>query len=144
MKKNKNAYKLVAGALALVGIYFVYRYIQSTKKTIPTQPQPFPSPSPSPSPTPTSVFPLKKGSKGAKVKELQNLILQFDKKALPKFGADSDFGSETEAALVKLTGKKTINSQSELDALRTRLNKANFPYITPSDKIDNPIGRPLF
>lgn len=142
MKKNKNAYKLVAGALALVGIYFVYRYVQSTKNK-PTPP-PSPLPSPTPAPSPTSVFPLKRGSKGTKVKELQNLILQFDKKALPKFGADGDFGSETEAALVKLTGKKTINSQSELDSLRTKLNKANFPYITPSDKIDNPIGRPLF
>lgn len=143
MKKNKMAFNIVAGVLALAGIYFVYRYVQSNKKLVVTPPAP-PAPSPTPSPS-TSVFPLRKGSRGAKVKELQNLILRFDKNALPKFGADSDFGSETETALNKLTGKKTVDSQKELDALYARFNKATFPFITPSDKpAQSPIGRPLF
>jgi hypothetical protein len=62
-------------------------------------------------------FPLKKGSRGAKVKELQMKLLKKDPAILPKYGADSDFGSETETALVKLTGKNVVNSQAELDAI---------------------------
>jgi len=41
---------------------------------------------------------LKRGSKGEKVKELQNLLLKLGYQ-LPKFGADGDFGKETEAAV---------------------------------------------
>jgi hypothetical protein len=63
-------------------------------------------------------FPLKKGSRGSKVKELQQAILQNNSSLLPKFGADSDFGSETEAAVVKLLGKKTVENQLEIDKIR--------------------------
>ena len=41
---------------------------------------------------------LKKGMKGADVKTLQNLLLQLGFK-LPRYGADGDYGSETEAAV---------------------------------------------
>lgn len=41
---------------------------------------------------------LKRGSKGEKVKELQELLLKLGYK-LPKYGADGDFGKETEAAV---------------------------------------------
>lgn len=47
-------------------------------------------------------FPLKKGSKGARVKQVQEtLISKLGKDILGKAGADGDFGSKTEAALVK-------------------------------------------
>src|ERR1051326_1838911 len=47
-------------------------------------------------------FPLKRGSKGAKVTQLQNaLIAKYGKSILPKYGADGDFGSEMVAALQK-------------------------------------------
>jgi peptidoglycan hydrolase-like protein with peptidoglycan-binding domain len=47
-------------------------------------------------------FPLKKGSKGENVKALQQvLIAKLGKDALGKSGADGDFGSKTEAALIK-------------------------------------------
>lgn len=47
-------------------------------------------------------FPLKKGSKGDAVRQLQQgLIAKFGAAALPKYGADGDFGSETQAALKK-------------------------------------------
>jgi len=47
-------------------------------------------------------FPLKKGSKGGRVKQVQEvLILKLGKDALGKAGADGDFGSKTEEALVK-------------------------------------------
>lgn len=48
-------------------------------------------------------FPLKKGSKGEKVRQLQEaLISKYGKSILPKYGADGDFGSEMAAALKKL------------------------------------------
>lgn len=47
-------------------------------------------------------FPLKKGSKGDAVKQLQQgLISKYGASILPKYGADGDFGSETLAALKK-------------------------------------------
>lgn len=50
-----------------------------------------------------SAFPLKKGSKGDKVRQLQNaLIAQHGASILPKYGADGDFGSEMANALKKL------------------------------------------
>ena len=48
-------------------------------------------------------FPLHKGSKGAKVKALQEAILSKNGSSiLPRYGADGDFGSEMTAALSKL------------------------------------------
>jgi hypothetical protein len=47
-------------------------------------------------------FPLKKGSRGPKVKTLQKaLIGKYGKSIMPRYGADGDFGSETVAALKK-------------------------------------------
>lgn len=47
-------------------------------------------------------FPLKKGSKGTLVKDLQQaLIAKYGASILPKYGADGDFGSETITALKK-------------------------------------------
>lgn len=45
-------------------------------------------------------FPLKKGSKGNRVKQLQNaLISKYGNSILSRFGADGDFGNETVKAL---------------------------------------------
>jgi len=58
-------------------------------------------------------FPLKKGSKGAKVKTLQqSLISKYGKSILPKYGADGDFGSETVNALKKLNLPEEIDDSS--------------------------------
>lgn len=55
-------------------------------------------------------FPLKKGSKGAKVKALQDsLIAKHGKSILPRYGADGDFGSEMVAALKKLNLPESID-----------------------------------
>ena len=50
---------------------------------------------------------LKKGSKGTDVKALQEFLMQLGY-ALPKYGADGEFGTETEAALKKLQAKAGI------------------------------------
>lgn len=57
---------------------------------------------PAASPKRNDDFPLKKGSKGTRVKQLQDLLLsKLGKDSLGKAGADGDFGSKTEAALSK-------------------------------------------
>lgn len=90
-------------------------------------------------------FPLRKGSKGDKVKVLQNsLIAKYGQGILPNYGADGDFGSETAAALEKaglpssidestfiaFTKKPTENKLSPSDAgklLYAAAVKKNFP-----------------
>ena len=55
-------------------------------------------------------FPLKKGSKGNRVTQLQNaLVKKFGANALPKYGVDGMFGSEVEAALVRAKLPTSIN-----------------------------------
>lgn len=55
-------------------------------------------------------FPLKKNSKGARVKQVQEvLIAKLGKDILGKAGADGDFGSKTEAALTKAGFPITID-----------------------------------
>ena len=64
-----------------------------------------------------SGFPLKKGSKGEKVQLLQAaLIAKYGKNALPKYGADGDFGSETVNALKK-AGLPTTITESTFNVL---------------------------
>jgi len=64
--------------------------------------------------TTSSGFPLKLGSKGALVTELQQ---RLGKSNLPKYGIDGDFGSETLAALRKVTGKSSVDSREELNSI---------------------------
>lgn len=64
-------------------------------------------------PTRKDSFPLKKGSKGDRVKLFQEkLIAKYGKSILPKYGADGDFGSEMEAALEKLKLPSTISESA--------------------------------
>lgn len=63
-------------------------------------------------------FPIRRGQKGENVRKLQQLILNVKSKALPKYGADGDFGSETANALLQLIGKESIDNQADLDRLK--------------------------
>jgi len=65
-------------------------------------------------PSNTNVFPLRKGSAGALVKLVQQAITKIN---LPKFGADGKFGAETEAAIMKILGKKTIDSTEDINKI---------------------------
>jgi len=71
-------------------------------------------------PAPSS-FPLKKGSKNAVVGTVQALL----NTAGEHLTVDNNFGSKTEAALLRVFGKKTIDNQADLDALRARLATAH-------------------
>jgi hypothetical protein len=62
------------------------------------------------SPKPNKDFPLKRGSRGEKVKQLQlALIATNGASILPKYGADGDFGSELVNALRKLNYASVIS-----------------------------------
>ena len=65
-------------------------------------------------------FPLKKGSKGEKVRVLQQaLIAKYGSQILPRYGADGDFGSETVAALKKLKLPVSIDQSTFLVLTQT-------------------------
>jgi hypothetical protein len=117
MKKNyKN---VVAGIMLLAGAYFVYRYFKSGPKKVKTPDILDMSPQ---VPVTASTFPLKKGSKGAKVLELQNAIMSINPNLLPRYGADGDFGSETELAVSRMLGKKTVDSQADIETIKKGKN----------------------
>ena len=121
---NKKSKNIIAGIMLLAGAYFVYRYFRGNKPKVqkPLELSDFSNP---PSPSTPSTFPLKKGSKGAKVLELQNAIMSINAKLLPRFGADGDFGSETELAVSRMLGKKTIDSQADIETIKKgRTSKA--------------------
>lgn len=56
----------------------------------------------------SSQFPLRKGSSGEEVRKIQEYILTKNPGLLPKYGADGQWGSETESAVVQLFGKSEI------------------------------------
>lgn len=67
-----------------------------------------PAPAPKPSVSVPNGSPLiRKGQRGARVKSLQTALLAAGEK-LPRFGADSGFGNETEAALKSMQRKAGI------------------------------------
>lgn len=77
-------------------------------------------------------FPIKKGSKGDKVREVQTILVGIDANALPKYGIDGDFGSETEAALFKYLNKKSVDSQDDMTTLRGLKDAAQSTNIQTS------------
>lgn len=54
-------------------------------------------------------FPLKIGSSGNEVRAIQNYILSKNPNALPVYGADGDWGSETQSAVIAIFGKSEIS-----------------------------------
>jgi peptidoglycan hydrolase-like protein with peptidoglycan-binding domain len=73
-------------------------------------------------PAVAKLFPLKKGSKGSKVGELQEAILIFNKDLYPLV-VDKDFGSRTENAVKAILGKKTVDSQDDIDKIISLASK---------------------
>lgn len=58
---------------------------------------------------------LSKGDKGLNVKFLQSLLLKWDAGCLPKFGADSDFGGETEEAVKAFQSDLNLEPTGSID-----------------------------
>jgi len=81
----------------------------STSLPLPSAPQSSSSPN---TPSSSKGFPLRKGSKGRLVKNLQTaLIKKYGQGILPRFGADGDFGSETAGALASKGFPTTVTSE---------------------------------
>lgn len=58
-------------------------------------------------------FPLKRGSKGNRVIQLQNaLVKKYGASILPKYGVDGMFGKEVEAALVRAKMPTSVNEST--------------------------------
>ena len=136
---NWGVIALVIGGFVVTGagvMYFVFR--KPTKKAgAPTQPNTQPAnkqavppvnnvQTPPPQSAPDTTFPLQMGSQGFTVKQLQ-WALQGLGQSLPEYGVDGMFGSETQAALQAITGKTTVDSQAELNAI---INKQFQPVST--------------
>lgn len=145
---NFLKYSLIALPV-LVGGYIVYRQLKPKKDK--AQDTPTPTPIPTTTPIVTSggggsafqvrdAFPLKKGSRGAKVKELQNAILVSGDanaiKELGKSGADGDFGGGTERAVKLLLGKTSIDSQSEIDNIKNIVSNSEKRKQANKNRID--------
>jgi hypothetical protein len=110
---NKKYMKLAALAAIAIGGYLVVRNILGKSKGSNIE-----SPTPdAPSKISAQDFPIKKGSKGEKVRELQTILVGINPSSLPKYGVDGDFGSETESALFKYLNKKTVDSQDDMTTL---------------------------
>jgi len=65
-------------------------------------------------------FPIRLTQKGDNVRKLQNLLLIVDSNLLPKHGADGYFGTETESALYKVLGKKSVVSQADIEKIKDK------------------------
>jgi len=123
--------------LAGVGIYIYFSRRKNEDDTVPyippitttalTQPSTYiPS-----TPSRNDNFPLKRGSRGERVKQLQlALIAKYGASALPKYGADSDFGSEVESALTK-NGWPTSIDETTYNVLVSAITT---PIVTFSPK----------
>ena len=113
---NKKYIKFAALAAIAVGGYLVIKNIlkgDATKAALePTLP------ATTPPAQGVGEYPIKKGSKGAAVRQIQNILVQIDANALPKYGVDGDFGSETEAALFKYLKKMSVDSFIDIQALQ--------------------------
>jgi hypothetical protein len=140
MKTNKTLQYVLFGLPVAVGIYLIVRQFRKPKDENPVIPTPPIGGGGSGSggsgsgggsgSSRNDNFPLKKGSYGSNVRRLQNALLKLNSSALPRYGADSDFGSETEAALVAQTGKSTI-TQEELTRLELRASQAAGTWHPP-------------
>ena len=65
-------------------------------------------------------FPIRLTQKGDSVRKLQDLLLKVDSTLLPKYGVDGYFGTETESALYKVLGKKSVVSQADIDKIKQK------------------------
>ena len=114
MAMNKKYFKILGLAAIAIGGYLVIRNILKAKSSQST-PQ---APSTLPESNSQGEYPIKKGSKGSGVKKVQDILLQIDANSLPKYGADGDFGKETEAALFKYLKKLSVDNYGDIQSLQ--------------------------
>ena len=140
-KNNKKKIILIGLGTAAAGVlsYFGWQYFANRKNKSDLQDENLTLPSPEEKdftshtslPVRNDDFPLKRGSRGQRVKAMQEaLITKYGKNILPKFGSDGDFGSEMVAALKKAGLQETID-ESAYNAI-TKSTKSNSTVVDPS------------
>lgn len=113
----------------LIGGFIVYKTLRPQKPKPSDIPTPTPVPSgggggytPSPTPSPKPDFPIGIGSRGAKVKELQQAIVDDGQanivSLLGSNPTDGKFGTGTEKAVKALLGKTKVDSQADIDNIK--------------------------
>jgi len=132
MDKKKILPYIIIGVPALIGLYFVYKAIKDKMGKGQDAPPNYDpknnsnvdtKPNGGVTPSVAKLFPLRKGSKGGKVKELQRAILLYDDTLLGKYRDDGDFGKITADALQSILGKTTADSQDDIDAIIKKANE---------------------
>ena len=110
MEQKKNKLLLLGLGVVAVGTggYFFFKHLEAKKSSIHSTdfnqstfiPETITSNTSSKPKVSSNGFPLKRGSKGILVKQIQQaLINKYGNSILPQFGADGDFGLETQRAL---------------------------------------------
>ena len=78
---------------------------------------------------------LRRGDEGNDVRDMQRLLLRWNSNALPKWGADGDFGSETEAAVMAFQREKGLQTTGIYNAeTEAALKLYNLPNVV-TDKV---------
>ena len=113
-KKNNIAMIAIPVVLGLAGLYFILRKKKPEEK--PKIDDPKPDKIVINGKEEPIYFPLRRGSKGDLVKQLQDALMQYFP-ALPVGYDDGKFGKNTEADLFKITKKKMVETQAELDSI---------------------------
>jgi len=83
----------------------------------------------------SSGFPLKKGSRGDLVKNIQQMLIQkYGVGILPKYGADSQWGTEMDTALIS----KGFPTVIDADAFTKLITSGGVPVSTTTDNTTKP------
>lgn len=125
--KKNNGLKVILILLPVLAgagiIAWAYKKQKKSGTIIPpgTSPQ---TPGNSNSNNPAScTFPLKKGSVNNCVRQLQlALMAKYGISILPKYGADGNWGSETQTAVETATGQSQVNTAADLNIILNNLN----------------------
>jgi len=117
-KKQSTIFVIAGGLVAAIGTIMIIRYFKGKNIAKNNTPDSGAG-TPASKPIVSSAWPLKNGSRGDSVKQLQSLL---------GVSADGIFGPITQAALLAQTGKTSIASQSEFNTIIAQLQ--NKPVIS--------------
>lgn len=139
-KPNRNQFLVFAGILAAtLAAYLIYQRAKKKSAEKEAEAASGGGNTTSKSANIFSNFPLKKGSSGNLVKQLQQALMSQGGK-LPKYGADGKFGSETEAALKSLYKVTTVD-ETTFNYITKIGNKAKSVASSSKTTPDYPINK---
>lgn len=134
-KQKTKAIAIIGGLISVAGIIYLVTYFKKRKQTRGDDQS-------AKNPLDTvinkvssaiSPWPLKKGSNNKYVTELQTALINvYGTSILPKYGADGNWGSETDAAVKSKIGISSIKDEATFKKIIQDLNtKAAIKTITP-------------